>query len=1394
MGLGGLLALASIPFKNSFALPEGAGVNECTVKDPSGGVSGRVSVTLRQALNYANRADSRYQYCRKKITIDTETIHLAEPIHIGVVNAQQSEPFVLKGDIGTARVILNFSGMSPRTEGDMAEKCAVVFENPESPESFVHHVTVKNISIENVPSGYSGICFKGTTNNIILDNVRVAQVSRGHGIVVSQSANEITIKSNSELDEIYGNGIHILNLNPLAHIELEATSRDFAPEGQTTGEGVANFVEASNATDFVMRQIGLGSTPETPYKFVNSAADAKVLLSEISEVEDGKFLIRGAVVKGSETCAPFVPEAEESFRSQLVEELARLQVYAVGSQQAGAAPVTTGEGSTEPQSVSTSGGQCAVFLTYVTKQSDCAIEDNPNTAELEGCNNGILESSISVPNVVEDFGGIFNFVLDTNEFIGRIRAANAEGVCQVTSLDKIVIVPELSTLTLATSTDPKGLVGGTSQTDVCEGDTTGSGSSGDGTIPPNYGWKRVSDCLAARSGGRFPHPRIALWDSDGDTIPDYQEDLDGQCDCDDNEFSCWDRPDSEYDGITDNRELLGGTLSATAGSGKFCSDTGLKIPGAPTSALAPADICDVDGDNTSNAQDIDSDNDVCLKDYEEDRDRVFGPARKAHYYVWDPVGGTSIYSDEDGDPVDCTSVLTTSPNPDAGAFFGIFRIKEDGTIVKHTYATLPQPGDQLMKLACINDSVTEGNNFNGRWDDARGETMAYYNNTYGDSLNDCECRGGRASTGTDPKIGQIGACVLNCVPGEFFESLPDAYVVVDEDGIRQNTYKLNAATGAPLLFEKTCAEIEQLCTSDIDRDGIPDCVESDDGVCNDLSGRNLKWYKKDSDDDGKVDGPSRAVVAVAGGEATSVEVDLCPLTNDDQISCQPRNAYLNRPVLSCFLDRDSDGLRDAQEDLNKDGDPDTMAGLDGRATTETDTLSADTDGDGIGDYIEVNSWGRYTNPADRDTDFDGLPDSLEVENYPDNVLEVEDLATESPNRPYSDRFNARCNSFTAVPTGTPDLVVYAEIPANRLGTDPAQGDTDLDGILDGTEVLGSISDEIPIEDLLTNFLEGFDVVTNPLSSDSDGDGLSDSAEYGTDGMVDNIDSNPCDNNTDDDSLLDGNPAERGGCAINPHDLCVPSATGQRDSDSDGLSDAAEIRLTTDPNDQDSDNDGLKDGEEDTSGDGQLQLQAGETDPRCEPRRADGTCVGLDTDQDGLTDGEERTLGTFANVGDTDADGIPDGVEVNFNPFSSFTGTDTNPTSPDTDSDGLCDGDNSQTNGGITGSVTCIRGEDINRNGRVDTDPINPNQYIETDPRIADTDNDGIDDRTEVCSGGRCDLVANIGRATQGASSGCFSVSASAPFAASSMLYVYGLLLMLNRVLKRRLKRKSSTEY
>jgi hypothetical protein len=134
------------------------------------------------------------------------------------------------------------------------------------------------------------------------------------------------------------------------------------------------------------------------------------------------------------------------------------------------------------------------------------------------------------------------------------------------------------------------------------------------------------------------------------------------------------------------------------------------------------------------------------------------------------------------------------------------------------------------------------------------------------------------------------------------------------------------------------------------------------------------------------------------------------------------------------------------------------------------------------------------------------------------------------------------------------------------GTDPLDTDTDGDGLLDGAELLTSPLDADTDDDGLA---DGAEILTDPTVADSDGDGLSDGLEAG---VVAGI----ADGTSDGDGV--------------PYSGTDPSFVGDADP-----------ATTTDPMSGDSDGDGLSDGAEDLDGDGAWAgdlpgLAADESDP------------------------------------------------------------------------------------------------------------------------------------------------------------------------------------------------------
>jgi hypothetical protein len=203
-----------------------------------------------------------------------------------------------------------------------------------------------------------------------------------------------------------------------------------------------------------------------------------------------------------------------------------------------------------------------------------------------------------------------------------------------------------------------------------------------------------------------------------------------------------------------------------------------------------------------------------------------------------------------------------------------------------------------------------------------------------------------------------------------------------------------------------------------------------------------------------------------------------------------------------------------------------------------------------------------------------------------------------------------------------------------------------------------------------------------LQQDSDRDGLTDAEEH----FIHETD--PRNSDSDSDHLLDGDE-------VNVHDTDPLNA----DSDGGGMGDGDEVGFGFDPKDnsddtQDADSDGLSNAQE----------AALATDP-----------LVSDTDDDGLSDGEEVDVGTDPKNPDVDADGLTDPDEIE---------EDTDPKDPDSDDDGMPDGwevDNSL--------YPLIDDASFDPDG--DT-LVNLVEYaLGTDPQSSDSDGDGISDGTET---------------------------------------------------------------
>lgn len=294
--------------------------------------------------------------------------------------------------------------------------------------------------------------------------------------------------------------------------------------------------------------------------------------------------------------------------------------------------------------------------------------------------------------------------------------------------------------------------------------------------------------------------------------------------------------------------------------------------------------------------------------------------------------------------------------------------------------------------------------------------------------------------------------------------------------------------------------------------------------------------------------------------------------------------------------------------------------------------------------------------------------------------------------------------------GLSDAEEFGNVYPGGARTDPANADSDGDGIKDGVEAGRATS-----VDLTCGYVGDADLATrtNPTIADSDGDGIPDGIEdKNHDGRVDMGETDASNPDSDFDGIADGvEDANHNGIV----DTGETDPT-RRDTDGDLINDGVEKAVTmTDPTRADTDGDTCVDGNEDFNQNG--IVDTGETNPNLASDC--GPANNPDTDNDGLPNRfEDRNMNNMVDPGETDpnnpdsdGDGLKDGIE-DANKNGVVDVGETNPLRKDTDCDGLLDGPD----------TAMFKGEDQNADGMV--------QATETDPRRRDSDGDGITDGVE----------------------------------------------------------------
>ncbi len=502
--------------------------------------------------------------------------------------------------------------------------------------------------------------------------------------------------------------------------------------------------------------------------------------------------------------------------------------------------------------------------------------------------------------------------------------------------------------------------------------------------------------------------------------------------------------------------------------------------------------------------------------------------------------------------------------------------------------------------------------------------------------------------------------------------------------------------------------------ADTDDDGVLDGAEPN--FASDTDGDGLiNALDEDSDNDGLLDGTELGVSTPPA--ATNVArgrfiPDADPSTTTSAVN----------------PDTDRGGLRDGAEDLNRNGNID--AGERNPNNPADDQGVPDTDGDGLPDDVERV---LGTDPNDADSDDDGILDGAEPNFASDTDGDglINALDEDSDNDALFDgteRGVVTAPAATNVARGhfTPDADPTTRTSAlladtDRGGVGDGNEDSNLNGAINGTERNPlNPADDLPNPDAdndgLTDDVERV-LGTDPLDADSDDDGVLDGAEANLasdtdgDGLI-----NALDEDSDNDGLFDGTEM---GVTMAPTGTDV--TRGHFIADADPTTKTSAVR-------RDTDNGSVSDGAEDANRNG--RVDAGETDPNnplddvmVADTDGDGLSDALevvlttdpndaDTDDDGVLDGAEPNLAS-----DTDRDGRINALDEDSDNDGLFDGTEfgvtTAPAATDISQNNfVADADGTTTTSGLLvdtddGSVS-DGVEDTNRNGRVDVGERDPN--------------------------------------------------------------------------------------
>lgn len=512
----------------------------------------------------------------------------------------------------------------------------------------------------------------------------------------------------------------------------------------------------------------------------------------------------------------------------------------------------------------------------------------------------------------------------------------------------------------------------------------------------------------------------------------------------------------------------------------------------------------------------------------------------------------------------------------------------------------------------------------------------------------------------------------------------------------------------------------------------------------------------------------------------NVTIKLC----DSYQACDQQTLAIR--VTDVAEDRDNDGLNDNFETglgSNLDN-PDTDGdGIDDKTEVGNDPLNPrDTDNDGIADILDTDDDGDEIPSKDegtKDTDNDGTPDYLDKDDDGDGIsTDSENYNAGTPKDDDSDK------------DGVPDYL-DADDDGDGLSTQ-LEGikDSDKDGVYDYRDT-DDDNDSVATKDEGIKDIDA-DGLPNYLDTDDDGDGIltkdEGTKDTDTDGIPNYLDADddndglytkyenyngglPTDDDTDKDGIADYLDADDDGDGKlslsenndpngnhQPEDAVDTDGdktpdyldkddahSADKDDDGDGLTNAQEASLGSNPDSTDSDKDGLPDNlevgssvttpldhdsdgipnlidpDDDNDGVPTITENAGKNTPTIDSDK-DGSFDYLDTDDDNdgvFTKLENYNGGTPADD-DTDKDGITDYLDKDDDGdlistwYENYNGN--TPTDDDTDKDGRPDYlDADDDNDTI---LTKYEQPDPNGNGNpddgIDSDKDGIHNYLDSD--------------------------------------------------------------------------------